>query len=1027
MYYLPRKTAMDIEEKDYEGYVRRIDQIDRILVQPIESLVDVVVDNLDQGAQSPGFLRRSLPIPSSVFGDAEAGTPPNRLNDGLCCSTLQRIWLQRRRFPKLGTKLEVLEKELKKKPEAAGLNVLELLAEPFLPTVPTTASLGDLAKIVGSREAGLFEPYTASQVFWVLLNAGERNAHTAVGFCAFFSIFWALFRRRGRFVAASFPPTSYVTAKCLAPLLSLRAICRQRAELLENIERLLGDLKKLMEHPASARPRQWLPLRLDELSGKLYELSTIAVNREGFRACAERIEEIADPLHSESEPAEPWANVLESLVQALRGLGTDGDQGLSEVQQLVEGKKGLPALVNALAEKDPTKRQRKLGKLRIPGSPPPFPTASEATWEEFVSSAEDALKLCQSTFKSLDRVIHRCSQLPAVGAEDCRNKPDLLTSTLDTLLGPHGLLRDLAKANREVEGAIETGTSEALQWCNVVLEREVAHASAKNLTEFDPAELLSSLFVTVSSRRIESPLLVSDAVRKALVGFRDDGSWVPGQPFFVKGELGLWAPTSDIVWMLSSTIARKREVGAADDALLAYVDWLERTRKTLSYRSIRNDSTQKRIKFFGWISERNLRGKRIDLWATTFAVNALLSIRELMEFRLWELCEKRFTVLDPSDKLSKIDAVDLGATHQHRLHRRLARMAREAVGDGYKKAEYSLILHGPPGSSKTAITGALATEMWRSPSSEGRRPRLIRITPADFTRKGADRLDSEARIIFDVLCHVRRITVLFDEIDDLLRKREKESEASFFQLVVPAMLNRLQDLRDACPKQEICFVLATNYVDRIEPALIRKGRIDGPVPLVYPDRESRRCTLGRHSDRLRDAQKAWSAALLEDVLGRQEISKTDCWPWQAFDTLCKEAALALVPLSGLPGDEQRARERIDQALSRGKVGVPMMIYSQRLAPRPVTGELREELLHYHLAGAADVTTLLDRVFEDVKRGVPPGAGGLDWSGTPRTDGKVNIQKRAADYLSDTLGGDLLEKLNRLATNRGWDQVNWNLE
>jgi ATP-dependent 26S proteasome regulatory subunit len=59
------------------------------------------------------------------------------------------------------------------------------------------------------------------------------------------------------------------------------------------------------------------------------------------------------------------------------------------------------------------------------------------------------------------------------------------------------------------------------------------------------------------------------------------------------------------------------------------------------------------------------------------------------------------------------------------------------------------------------------------------------------------------------------------------------------ELVVPAMLNRLADLRHACPRQEICVLLATNFIESIEPALLRKGRIDRLVSVVYPDQESR--------------------------------------------------------------------------------------------------------------------------------------------------------------------------------------------
>lgn len=1016
---------MDLEERDYEEYVRRIKQIDQILLEPVRSVVNLVIDGVTKGDQAHrSFFRRPIEIPAGVLEDQE-GLPKTQLNTALCCSTLQRIWLHRRRFPQLSGELAALEKALARGRGGNDPNVLELLAEPFLPARPDEASFKDYVRIVANPDGGPCDPYTASQVFWALLNAGERNAHTATGFFAFFSMLWALRRRfpqPGGVSVGNSPPSAYVTAKCLAPLFSLVQICGRRAGLLNAIARLLGEVRELMEHPNESRRAQWLPLRLDELSGKLYEISTIAISREGFSSCAKEIGEIADRLHTRSATDEPWDRVIESLVRALRALGTVGNQGLSEARRVVE--ELLPSLVEALGETDQEKRSKKLKELGLPLTPPHFHSHTgkvDLYWKDHSSSAQVAAEVCKSAFLSLQQVSDLCSGLPTISAEELQAESERRTEILDLLLGRTGIFAALAAANREVADQIAKGMSEAVHWCDVALMREIAHASANHLTEFDPAELVSALFVAVSGQRIDSSLRVGDAVDKALVGVRGDGSWVPGQPFFLDGDLGIWAPTSDIVWMLSSTILRYPEVSAADIALGQYVDWLERTRKRVLYESEHKTTGRTRLTISGWISERNLREKRIDVWATVFAINALLGVRELMEYRLWELCEKRFTVLSPNQKLSDIDAVDLGVSHAHRLHRRLAWMARQAFGDEYKDAEYSLVLHGPPGSSKTAIAQALAATWRSSLPAERRSARLIRITPADFTRKGEDRLDAEARLIFELLGQVRGITVLFDEIDDLLRMRDGKGEASFFKLVVPGMLNRLQDLRDACPKQETCFILATNYVDRIEPALLRRGRIDRSVPLVYPDRESRRCTLGKHVKKLQDqAQKedwkGWAASLLEDEIGKKRIHDTDYWPWKTFDTLCREVVTDLETI-GRGGQHKEAWDRlasqvVERAINRGKAMVSPTLYdSQRRKRLATSAELREEILQYSLAGAEDIAALLDMLTTD-----------SSWRSQDPLNGKLLIRSGAADGLKAVLGQDLLGKLLEIASMRGWLQV-----
>src|SRR5215213_6850671 len=98
-------------------------------------------------------------------------------------------------------------------------------------------------------------------------------------------------------------------------------------------------------------------------------------------------------------------------------------------------------------------------------------------------------------------------------------------------------------------------------------------------------------------------------------------------------------------------------------------------------------------------------------------------------------------------------------------------------------------------------------------------------------------------------------------------------EPTFIKLVAPAMLNRLQDLRDACPSQEVCFVIGTNFVQKLDPALIRPGRIDCTLKVVYPD---------FHSKRAIAQQMGIPESRIEELL-----PKTQVWPWATFRSACK--------------------------------------------------------------------------------------------------------------------------------------------
>ncbi len=265
--------------------------------------------------------------------------------------------------------------------------------------------------------------------------------------------------------------------------------------------------------------------------------------------------------------------------------------------------------------------------------------------------------------------------------------------------------------------------------------------------------------------------------------------------------------------------------------------------------------------------------------------------------------------------------------------------------------------------------------MWRGPSASLSRPtRLIRITPADFTRFGEDRLDSEAQAIFTLLTHVRGAVILFDEVDDLLRKRDPDKKPTFMELIIPAMLNRLADLHESCPRQEVCYIFATNFIQNIEAALIRRGRLDAAIPVVYPDTESRFALIERRVEKLRleakeielrvkkhraEAKESAAKGLESLAQAKENIAKqlenlestivddTRFWPWMTIqdflDELCEHKSSSEAEVIDL--------EKRYNSIKRDTLELKTSPYAVKaLLKKPPSRQLLDQFLHYSFSG-----------------------------------------------------------------------------
>ena len=827
-----REESLD-QQPTAETYLRQIAEIDRLLKDAVTTLIQLSNDLPNAGDGK---------LPTAPAWLSEEGSEPESFSTllfAVLTSTLQRTYRVRRRLRWLTKQdhedLIRLNREFPKRlmfpPEAnpKHLAIIKHLAHP---------------------QFGALDPLTAAEVFLVLLQSGEILAHASIGFLAFFTILWAVTHREPRHGARGAaldtgPPTAAVTSKCLLPLRILTDTLNRRGRLYQALGRNVTELEQSVKKN-NTQGRWEFATKLDVLTSSLNEMASIAINHDDFARRAGRLEEIATALGPNESVPKAWETVRNELHEVLKSLQQENKKILVDAENIVQG--ALKEIVEKL--ENPKSRGFFLTDCRRFRK-----RGDDEYWRLEVDAAKTAQETCANAIKTLKGSTEEVLKLPP------KPNADELTA----------IFNRLATASHAVAKDIEKQITDTAYWCSRLVQQEIANASAGNATEFDPAELAFAISVTQLWLEM-TDIEVSDAVDKVLVGMRNDGSWTHGHPVFLQGRLlGVWPGTVDVIWSLAIAVHKAPEVRNADPAFWRFLSWLDRT------KVIVNNENPTRKPYVGWSTETVREGNTIDLWSTCIATNALLEIRDVAEERLWQLCRERFTVLETTTEFKGIDPVDLGARHGERLHYRLTRAIRLANAEDYKDAEYAFVVHGPPGSSKTVMAEALGNAMWKRLPAHSR---VIRITPADFTRSGEEGLDAEAHAIFRLLGGLRRTTIFFDEIDDLLRRRIPGEEPSFIKLVVPGMLNRLQDLRNAAPHQQLTLIIATNFVDKMEPALLRPGRIDMVATISYPDAWSRRAIVERFTT---------PASKLTPEQRTLLATRTAGWPWTSLKSLCAKA------------------------------------------------------------------------------------------------------------------------------------------
>ncbi len=188
------------------------------------------------------------------------------------------------------------------------------------------------------------------------------------------------------------------------------------------------------------------------------------------------------------------------------------------------------------------------------------------------------------------------------------------------------------------------------------------------------------------------------------------------------------------------------------------------------------------------------------------------------------------------------------------------------------KPPKGVLLHGPPGTGKTAIARAVANETGSF---------FLVINGPEIMSKMAGESESNLRTAFEEAEKNAPSIIFIDEIDSIAPNREK-THGEVEKRVVSQLLTLMDGMKG---RSNVIVIAATNRPNTLDPALRRFGRFDREIDIGVPDENGRMEIFRIHTRNMK---------LADDVDPEMIAKQTHGFVGADIASLCTEAAMQCI-------------------------------------------------------------------------------------------------------------------------------------